>query len=66
MGFNKYINGLRITHACKYLLKENLSVTEIAFLVGFNCPRTFNRAFLEQVGMTPRDYKKVAIEIPGM
>jgi AraC-like DNA-binding protein len=58
MSFNKYINGLRVSEACKYLLKEELSVTEIAFLVGFNCPRTFNRAFFEQVGMTPRDYKK--------
>lgn len=58
MSFNKYINGLRISEACKYLLKEENSVTEIAFLVGFSCPRTFNRVFFEQMGMTPREYKK--------
>lgn len=66
MSFNKYINGLRISEACKYLLKEDYSVTEISFLVGFNCPRTFNRAFIEQIGMTPRDYKKAALKAPGM
>jgi AraC-like DNA-binding protein len=66
MSFNKYINGLRISEACKYLLNEDYSVTDIAFLVGFNCPRTFNRAFFEQVGMTPRDYKKESLKAPGM
>jgi AraC-like DNA-binding protein len=62
MSFNKYVNGLRVSEACKHLLKESNSVTEIAFLVGFSSPRTFNRAFLEQVGMTPRDYKKASIK----
>lgn len=57
MGFNEYVNGLRISEACRYLLTQTYNVTEIALLVGFNTPRTFNRAFYRQMGMTPRNYK---------
>lgn len=57
MGFNEYINGLRISDACRYLSKDKYNITEIALMVGFNTPRTFNRAFFKQLGITPRDYK---------
>lgn len=57
MGFNEFVNGLRISDACKYLSEEKYSITEIALMVGFNTTRTFNRAFLKQLGITPREYK---------
>ncbi len=57
MGFNDYVNSLRVSNACKYLRKSDRSITEISDLVGFNTLRTFNRAFLKQMGMTPREYR---------
>lgn len=57
MGFNEYINGLRISDACRYLSEDKYSITEIALMVGFNTTRTFNRAFFNQLGINPRDYK---------
>ena len=57
MGFNDYINSLRVSNACKYLLNSDKSVTEISELVGFNTLRTFNRAFSKQMGMTPSAYR---------
>lgn len=57
IGFNDYINSLRISNACKYLLRTDKSVTEISDIVGFNTLRTFNRAFLKQMGVTPSDYR---------
>ena len=57
MGFNDYINSLRVSAACKHLLKSNMSVTEISEVVGFNTLRTFNRAFMKQVGATPSAYR---------
>lgn len=57
MGFNDYINSIRISNACKYLTKTDKSVTEISYLVGFNTMRTFNRAFQKQMGMTPSEYR---------
>ena len=57
MGFNDYINSLRISSACKHLAKKQYSITEISDLVGFNTLRTFNRAFMKQMGMTPSQYR---------
>ena len=57
MGFNDYINSLRVSNACKYLKKTDKSITEISDLVGFNTLRTFNRAFFKQMQMTPSEYR---------
>ncbi len=58
MGFNDYINSIRVSNACKYLNKTDKSITEISGIVGFNTMRTFNRAFLKQMGMTPSEYRE--------
>ena len=57
MGFNDYVNSLRVSNACKLLRKTDLSITEISERVGFNTIRTFNRAFSKQIGRTPREYR---------
>lgn len=57
MGFNDYVNSLRVSNACKLLRKTDFSVTEISERVGFNTMRTFNRAFSKQIGRTPREYR---------
>ena len=57
IGFNDYINSLRVSNACKYLVKSEKSITEISEIVGFNTLRTFNRAFIKQTGMTPSRYR---------
>ena len=58
MRFNDYVNSLRISDACRYLRQDSRSVTEISELVGFATLRTFNRAFIKQIGMTPSQYRK--------
>ena len=35
-----------------------MTVTEISEAVGFNTLRTFNRAFIKQMGMSPSEYRK--------
>ena len=57
MGFNDYVNSIRVSNACQYLKKTDLSITEISDLVGFNTMRTFNRAFIKQLGLTPSEYR---------
>jgi AraC-like DNA-binding protein len=57
IGFNDYVNSLRISSACRLLRKSDRSITEISELVGFNTLRTFNRAFFKQMGVTPSDYR---------
>ena len=58
IGFNEYINSLRVSNACRHLEKSELTVTEISEAVGFNTLRTFNRAFMKQIGCTPTQYRQ--------
>ena len=60
IGFNEYINSLRVFEACRKLRHEAVGITEIAQQVGFGCLRTFNRAFKQKTGMTPSEYRRAA------
>lgn len=52
-----YLYELRIGYA-KYLLDTSqLTITQIAFDCGFSTQRTFNRAFIKIVKITPREYR---------
>lgn len=55
MGFNRYINSLRVKQAKKELLASK-SISQAALDAGFSSVRTFNRAFRDIEGMTPREY----------
>jgi len=59
LRFNDYINSLRISEACRQLLYSDNSMTEISDTVGFNTLRTFNRAFMKQMNVSPSDYRKL-------
>lgn len=52
-----YLIQLRIRHACKLLLKDRSSITEIAYDVGFNDSNYFSRQFRKVIGMSPREYR---------
>lgn len=58
LRFNDYINSLRVSEACRFLLNSDYSITEISEKVGFNTLRTFNRAFIKQMGIPPTEYRK--------
>lgn len=49
---------VRLDLAAQYLLETELSVAEIAFLLGFSEPGAFGRAFKRQVGESPGVYRK--------
>ncbi|MBQ8309457.1 MAG: AraC family transcriptional regulator [Clostridia bacterium] len=59
LHFNDYVNSLRVSEACRYLSNSDYSITEIGSRVGFNTPRTFNRAFIKQMGVSPTEYRKM-------
>ena len=62
IGFNDYINSLRVRNACEMLKTTDLPVTEVAYAVGYNSVRTFDRAFMSVRGMTPKEYRQKAFE----
>ncbi len=57
-SINDYIRTLRVKKAKELLCKDELSVSEIVYEVGFNNPQTFFRIFKKIVGLSPRDYKE--------
>ena len=59
VGYLEYINMLRCYRAVRLMSSsESLSVSEIAYQVGFESIRTFNRVFLQRYGMTPTQMKQ--------
>jgi AraC-like DNA-binding protein len=59
LTFKDLINGLKKDMALNYLANDNLSITEIAFLLGYSEASAFHRAFKSWTGKTPRDYRLV-------
>ena len=58
IGFNKYLNNLRIQYAHEIISKNTTSVSEIAALCGFSDPLYFSKVFKKRVGCSPTEYIK--------
>ncbi len=58
MTFGRFLSSFRVKVAEKYLLEEDLTVTDIAFKCGFNSIKTFNRVFKIIKGCTPTEIRK--------
>lgn len=57
-SFNEYLNQVRILEAKKYLQRDDLTITDISFLVGFGSITHFGRVFKKVTHMSPGQYKK--------
>ncbi len=57
-SFTEMVNAHRVAEAANLLAQDDLSVTEIAFAVGFNSLATFNRVFKQKTGMNPSAYRR--------
>lgn len=58
MRLSTFINSLRIDAACKMLQNSDKKISEIAQAVGYETIRSFNRAFMEIVGMSPKAFRQ--------
>ena len=56
-SITEYINEMRINEAIKIMESENLTITDIAQLVGFNDVNYFTKVFKKVFGMTPSKYR---------
>lgn len=57
-GFIFFVNEMRIGYACKLLIENHLSISQICFECGFNNLSNFNRMFKRQTGHTPGEYRQ--------
>ncbi|MBD5114824.1 MAG: helix-turn-helix transcriptional regulator [Ruminococcaceae bacterium] len=55
---HKYLQNIRMKHACLLLEQTNKPITEIAASCGFNDSNFFTRTFKKQMIMTPTEYRK--------
>ena len=52
------VESTRREQACRYLASSSLSVSEVAYRVGFAHPPAFHRAFRRWLGKSPLDYRR--------
>lgn len=57
MNIVDYINDVRVGNATKMLFETTHSISEIAFMCGFNNISNFNRIFRKNTGKTPTEYR---------
>jgi AraC-like DNA-binding protein len=62
-NFFDFINSYRIQEAKKHLSRsnQNLNISRILHEAGFNSKAAFNRAFSRHAGMSPREFRKQAL-----
>ncbi len=58
--FNTLLNEIRQDLAKQYVRDQDISMTEIAFLLGFSESSAFSRAFKRWTGVSPSAYRKAA------
>ena len=56
-----YVRSIRLLNAIKYLKNSEMSITEIAYAVGFNSASYFTKSFRQFYDMTPVEYRKELI-----
>jgi len=54
----EYINRVRISRACALLKEENLTISQVAQMVGINDLNYFSRLFKSLAGCSPSEFKR--------
>ena len=60
--YSRFINEIRVSHACKLLMDGQLNIKEICFESGFNTLSNFNRQFKVITHHSPLEYRKKYLE----
>jgi AraC-like DNA-binding protein len=58
LSASEFIRSQRLKSSTKIMENSDLSVSEIAYSVGFNSPSYFIKCFKEAYGLTPTEYVK--------
>ena len=59
-GFDVLLDDVRQEFAKRYLAQASVSASEVAYLIGFQSPTAFFRAFKRWTGGTPGMYQQSA------
>lgn len=64
--FSRFVNQLRVHHACRLLSTTNQQITSICYDAGFNNTANFNRQFAAICFETPSQYRQSARQITSL
>jgi len=57
-SFVEYLNEVRISAACRYLLDTDWTVSEVAYNCGYKTVSNFNKLFKNISGLSPKVYRE--------
>jgi AraC-like DNA-binding protein len=55
---SRFIRSMRLQRAVELMKKRGGTITEIAYMTGFNSQAYFTTCFQEQFGCSPKEYLK--------
>lgn len=55
--YTQFLNDIKIDNACRLLIDNKLSISQICFETGFNNFTHFNEQFKKIIGITPKQYQ---------
>ncbi|WP_430813782.1 hybrid sensor histidine kinase/response regulator transcription factor [Carboxylicivirga sp. RSCT41] len=58
ISYKEYTQKIRFNKAVEFLKQDELSISEIAYKLGFSSQSNFSTAFKKHVGNTPKEYKE--------
>lgn len=58
ISISDHINNIRLERAVEMLKSNDMTVSEIAYALGFSSPNYFSVAFKNKFGVSPKEYKK--------
>lgn len=56
--FSTFVNEVRIGNACKMLMENKDTISQVCYKTGFNYLSNFNRQFKKIKGLTPSEFKR--------
>ncbi len=57
-SFSEYLVRIRLNRACHLLRSSKMKISEVGFESGFTNTSNFNRLFLRENGLTPREFRR--------
>ncbi|MEO5889840.1 MAG: AraC family transcriptional regulator [Ferruginibacter sp.] len=60
-SFFSYLNEVRISNACKFLMETGYNISEVAFNCGYRTLSNFNKFFKKSTGLSPKAYREKAL-----
>lgn len=52
-----FVRNIKLKRACMMLEGKKLTISEVAYAIGYNNPKYFTRCFKEEFGVTPTEYQ---------